>query len=169
MNPVSSPFLRLVPGLFPALLALVLAVPGARAQQPGARPVKIFIMAGQSNMQGHGNMTPAATPGTLEHTVANDPAGDYQFVSDGGGWKTWNDVWIHYERSASTVRTGNLTAGFGSSDTTIGPEVGFGSVVGDHYSSQVLLIKTAWGGKSLAVDFRPPSSGGTTGFYYNEI
>ena len=27
----------------------------------------------------------------------------------------------------------------------------------------VLLLKTAWGGKSLDVDFRPPSSGGTVG------
>jgi hypothetical protein len=42
-------------------------------------------------------------------------------------------------------------------------------VVGAAYPEQVLLVKAAWGGKSLAVDFRPPSSGGTTGFYYNEI
>jgi alpha-galactosidase len=35
----------------------------------------------------------------------------------------------------------------------------FGQVMGDHYENQVLLIKTAWGGATLAVDFRPPSAG----------
>jgi alpha-galactosidase len=32
-------------------------------------------------------------------------------------------------------------------------------VVGDHFDEPVLLVKVAWGGKSLAVDFRPPSAG----------
>jgi len=45
----------------------------------------------------------------------------------------------------------------------------FGHVVGDYHSDQVLLLKIAWGGKSLAVDFRPPSSGGTVGPYYTEM
>jgi hypothetical protein len=34
---------------------------------------------------------------------------------------------------------------------------------------QILLIKIAWGGRSLAVDFRPPSSGGVTGLYYESV
>ena len=38
-----------------------------------------------------------------------------------------------------------------------------------YYEDPVLIIKTAWGGKSLAVDFRPPSAGGTTGEYYNAM
>jgi hypothetical protein len=38
--------------------------------------------------------------------------------------------------------------------------------MGDHFENQVLLIKTAWGGKSLYKDFRPPSSGGTVGSCY---
>ena len=41
----------------------------------------------------------------------------------------------------------------------IGPELGFGWVLGDALKEPVLLIKCAWGGKSLAVDFRPPSAG----------
>ena len=32
-------------------------------------------------------------------------------------------------------------------------------VVGDAYEEPVLLVKLSWGGKSLAKDFRPPSSG----------
>ena len=41
----------------------------------------------------------------------------------------------------------------------IGPELGFGTVVGDAHDETVLLVKCAWGGKSLAIDFRPPSAG----------
>jgi hypothetical protein len=33
-------------------------------------------------------------------------------------------------------------------------------------NEQVLLLKVAWGGKTLGVDFRPPSSGGSVGPYY---
>ena len=51
----------------------------------------------------------------------------------------------------------------------IGPELGFGLVMGDTFDSQVLLIKVAWGGKSLAKDFRPPSSGGEVGPSYKEL
>ena len=42
-------------------------------------------------------------------------------------------------------------------------------MVGDHFEEPVLLIKTAWGGKSLQVDFRPPSSAGPTGPYYTQM
>ena len=50
-----------------------------------------------------------------------------------------------------------------------GPELQFGHVVGDYFANQVLLIKTAWGGKSLYKDFRPPSSGGEVGPYYTKM
>lgn len=33
----------------------------------------------------------------------------------------------------------------------------------------MVLLKTAWGGKSLYRDFRPPSSGGTVGSYYTRM
>ena len=55
-------------------------------------------------------------------------------------------------------RKGKLTVGYGS-PKCIGPELGFGIVVGDRYDEQVLLIKTAWGGRSLSRDFRSPSAG----------
>ena len=40
---------------------------------------------------------------------------------------------------------------------------------GDAFEEPVLLIKLAWGGKSLAEDFRPPSLEGDTGPYYIEV
>jgi hypothetical protein len=67
-------------------------------------------------------------------------------------------------------RGGFLDAGFGVGASLvselIGPEYGFGLTVGSALANDVLIIKTAWGGKSLAVDFRPPSSGGDTGPFY---
>lgn len=68
-------------------------------------------------------------------------------------WIERDDVWIKF-----LERKGNLTVGYGS-PKCIGPELEFGQVVGAHYKEQVLLIKTAWGGRSLYRDFRSPSAG----------
>ncbi|MCF7974605.1 MAG: hypothetical protein K9N55_12370 [Phycisphaerae bacterium] len=151
--------------LMGVLLACPLAVLG---QQPGKSPVKVFILAGQSNMQGQGAVN--GNKGTLQSLVANDTEGLYAYLGDKEGhWTVRDDVWITYERDASNIRFGGLAPGYGVDDSRLGPELGFGHVVGDYYDTQVLLIKTCWGGKSLAVDFRPPSSGGTVGFYYREM
>jgi alpha-galactosidase len=50
-----------------------------------------------------------------------------------------------------------------------GPEMQFGHLLGNHFDNQVLIIKTAWGGRDLYKDFRPPSSGGTVGPFYTEM
>ena len=50
-----------------------------------------------------------------------------------------------------------------------GPELAFGTEVKNHIKNQVLIIKTAWGGKSLYKDFRPPSSGGEVGPFYSQM
>jgi alpha-galactosidase len=148
------------------ILLVTLAAPATAAD----RPVKVFILAGQSNMEGHGSIQ--ADPkrnegkGSLEY-VAKQPetAATFKHLLDKDGkWVVRDDVWIHY-----LDRKGKLTVGFGAKDDRIGPELGFGFVIGDAYEEPVLLIKLAWGGKSLAVDFRPPSSGGEVGPYYKEV
>ncbi len=165
MNPTSPSFSILSASRLLAPLLSLLAFSSAALAQQGGSPVKIFILAGQSNMLGQGTMMPATTEGTLDYVVANDPGGSYQFLVNGATWKVRDDVWIRDQNG----KKGGLTTGYGSSSTTIGPELGFGHFMGDQYENQVLLVKAAWGGKSLEVDFRPPSSGGTTGFYYNEV
>ncbi len=63
---------------------------------------------------------------------------------------------------------GRLTAGYGSRQKPdqpngkIGPEFTFGLAMDAAFDEPVLLIKTAWGGKSLHTDFRPPSAGRTS-------
>jgi hypothetical protein len=49
--------------------------------------------------------------------------------------------------------------GFGFDDSRIGPEYAFGLFMDEAHEVPVLIIKTAWGGKSLAVDFRSPGAG----------
>jgi alpha-galactosidase len=56
-------------------------------------------------------------------------------------------------------QTGKLTAGFGASTTEIGPELTFGIYMEKLLGEPILLIKTSWGGRSLCLDFRPPSAG----------
>jgi hypothetical protein len=87
-------------------------------------------------------------------------------------------VWITYYGGAGyeltpnvSLRHGDLDANYGENarEGHIGPEYGFGLVVGSGLADQVLLIKYAHGGRSLAVDFRPPSSGGAVGPCYTDL
>ncbi len=138
--------------------------------------VKVFILAGQSNMEGAGwiNMDRKRNngQGTLEYMAkhAENKANYSHLVDEKGDWFVRDDVWVWF-----LGRKGCLTPGFGAGDgKNIGPELGFGLVMGEYCADPVLLIKTAWGGKTLAGDFRPPSSGPkpntgkTVGPYYTE-
>ncbi len=140
----------------------------AEAVLRAAEPMKVFVLAGQSNMVGAGIVK--ADPrrnegkGTLEWLVEKRPEQYGHLVDAKGNWVERGDVMIWY-----MGKVGPLGPGYGGNEDRIGPELGFGDVVGDEYGRQVLLIKVAWGGKSLAVDFRPPSSGGEVGPYYKEL
>ena len=154
---------------FVTLLVLTtIFVVSARAADK--KPVKVFILAGQSNMEGHGivPLDPKRNggKGSLEYVV-KDPATSGRFkhlVDDDRRWVVRDDVWIWY-----LGRQGGLTVGYGAREDRIGPELQFGHVLGDYFGAPVLLIKTAWGGKSLAKDFRPPSSGREVGPYYRKV
>jgi len=153
-----------------ALAVLLTFSPSVRAEAAPKSPVKVFILAGQSNMEGagaiKGNMDRNGGKGGLEYLV-KDPKTAKQFkhlVDDKGEWVKRDDVWIWY-----LGRKGPLSVDYGSRPGRIGPELQFGNVVGDGLDAQVLIIKTAWGGKSLAKDFRPPSSGGEVGPFYTEM
>jgi hypothetical protein len=60
---------------------------------------------------------------------------------------------------ADTTLRGKVKVGYGFDDERIGPEFSFGIDMDGAHEEPVLIIKTAWGGKSLAVDFRSPSAG----------
>lgn len=129
---------------------------------PPAKPLKVFILAGQSNMQGHAKVS------TFDD-LASDPktAPLLEEMRDGAGEPVVSDrVWITSVGCLGNAyddlseQTGNLTAGFGAGGKdTIGPEFTFGLTVQKHLDEPVLIIKTSWGGRSLHTDFRPPSGG----------
>jgi alpha-galactosidase len=127
------------------------------------KPVKVYILSGQSNMVGQGEVNPRSTAGTLA-TITRD---EHKFPNllDGAGWSVRNDVM--YRGVIAAAGNAALTAGQGSGATTIGPELGFGHVMGYHHDEPVLVIKSSEGGRALGWDFLPPGSardtvGGTT-------
>ena len=124
-----------------------------------AKPLKVYLLVGQSNMQGH------AAERTLQH-LDMDPktAPLLKAIQNADGKaKTHQDVWISsIDTSAeSGVKQGQLTVGYGAGGrgVKIGPELTFGITMQQHVDEPILLIKTSWGGKSLNTDFRPPSAG----------
>ena len=161
-------------------LLFCLVFPGALEAEPLNQgtpkgPVKIFILAGQSNMEGHGKVEMGRNPNydqadksskreikggiaCLRHLATSpDSADQYgHFLGKNGQWVERGDVWVH--TTTSGRKSGKLTVGFGKGQW-FGPELQFGHLVGDVIDEPVLLIKTAWGGHSLGVNFRPPSSG----------
>jgi len=143
--------------LFRALslgLVAVLALGFMGSVRAEGKPLKVFILIGQSNMQGH------AKTATLEH-LGMDPKTKplLEALQDNGGKpKIFEKVRISY-RSTKGVKEGALTSGFGADGNKLGPELAFGMVMEKKLDEPVLIIKAAWGGKSLFQDFRPPSAG----------
>ena len=149
------------------------------AQQTPDKTVKVFILAGQSNMVGHG-VVDLDDPddynsgqGNLEHVIANadDPEQFAHLKDQAGKWSVRDDVWIWYQ-TPRELKAGPLTVGFTGypgEPHHFGPELQLGHVLGDAFPEPVLLIKTAWGGKSLYEDFRPPGSGGEIGPFYVQM
>lgn len=140
-----------------AMAVLTTLISSTTAAEP---PVKIYILAGQSNMQGKGAVE-GEGGNTLRSLVKNDPKKEFQFlVDDKGEWLEHQDVWAHYDLAPfGDMRHGPLKPGYGSSAGQIGPELGFGHEIAETSEGKVLLIKSAWGGKSLGHDFMPPSVG----------
>jgi hypothetical protein len=143
-----------------AVLALMLGI----ACQAAARPLKVFILVGQSNMEGH------AAVSTFDY-IGKDPLTApilKEMRNPDGTPRVCERVWISYLTGWDTFGEGfgKLTAGYGArpDDPTrdggkIGPEFTFGIYIEKELKQPILIIKTAWGGKSLNTDFRPPSAG----------
>ncbi len=126
--------------------------------------LKVFILAGQSNMEGHAKVE------TFDY-IGDDPATapllKMMRAADGKA-SLCDGAWISYFTGSGTNNGegfGKLTAGYGSRSNPakdggkIGPEFTFGLTMDEALAEPVLIIKTAWGGKSLHTDFRPPSAG----------
>jgi hypothetical protein len=163
---------------FTSLIIAALIIAALIATANAAEPLKVFILAGQSNMEGQGVVSMDdeknynGGKGNLVWSMKHSQSADQmkKLKNDKDEWVVRDDVQISF-KVGETVRKGGLTVGYTGygNSSHIGPELGFGFVIGDHIKEPVMLIKTAWGGKSLFVDFRPPSSGGQVGPFYKKM
>jgi alpha-galactosidase len=149
-----------------ALFALAAFTDGLLAQKAASGPLKIFILAGQSNMEGPANIR------TFDY-IGDDPTTApllKMMRGTDGKPAVCEGAWISYLTGANEENftlAGKLTAGYGSMwgmspdkpGDKIGPEFTFGLTMDAALDEPVLIIKAAWGGKSLHTDFRPPSAG----------
>jgi len=151
-----------------ATLIVVMSLPVAVAEVPEVlpdpdgepadmkKPVKVFILLGQSNMLGFGKI--AGGGGSLENAVKND--GKYPYlVDEDGNWTVRQDV--------RNVRV--MCSGSGPSKTYnnewmtisgkhVGPEMGIGHYVGHVLDEPVMILKSCIGNRSLGWDLLPPGS-----------
>ena len=130
------------------------SVRGIHETSPGVGSLKVFILAGQSNMVGMASLEHLRLLINGTSDGGNCPC-EYQTLWNGTGFVERDDVFMRYN-----ARKGRLTAGTGfAADNRFGPELGFGWEMGDALDETFVMVKAAYGGRSLAVDFRPPSSG----------
>jgi len=146
-----------------AVVAISLVANAVMAQQTEAGkprqefkgPVKVFILAGQSNMEGLGGVQ------TLDR-LGEHPTHGYllkKIKKDDGSFVVRDDVFVSYQKEDEKIKR-PLSVGMGAWGADwFGPELMFGIGMGDHFKEPVLLIKTCWGGHSLYGNFRPPSAG----------
>ena len=129
--------------------------------------VPVFLMAGQSNMEGYG---PREDSDKGDWELAKSLA---EVIADGEEQaqilQPRDDVWVHFDSDSPVQLPGLLAPGFGARPAFIGPELSFGQVVGDALAEPVVLYKTATGGTTLGADWRPPSAGGDTGTLYTRM
>jgi len=139
----------------------------AHRQEPGSEAVKkpVKLTAGEKvpfkityltdGANGLGWTVRLDVPGTLNTLVREEGKFPYLIDKD-GKWVSRDDVWY----KGVVTATGNkwLSIGCGASDGQIGPELGFGHMVGDFHDEPVLILKASQGNRSLAWDFLPPGS-----------
>ena len=149
-----------------SLLILTLLLVSVTVMQAAnaTKPVQVFILAGQSNMEGHAKIE------TFDY-IGDDPVTApllKQMRNADGTPRICDHTWISYLTGSGENNGegfGKLTAGYGSRKNPtemgekIGPEFTFGLTMDQAIDGPILIIKTAWGGKSLFYDYRPPSAG----------
>ncbi|MFG0291021.1 MAG: sialate O-acetylesterase [Rhodopirellula sp. JB044] len=148
------------------LFSVLASTPLIATATHAEKPLRVYVLAGQSNMVGTGAITSFGYIGEDPETA---PLLE-QMLADDGTPTVCDRVWISSLNGKGAQYggegIGQLTAGYGfrRDDPTelgdcIGPEYTFGISMQQVYDGPILLIKTAWGGRSLSVDYRPPGSG----------
>lgn len=134
-----------------AYMALACCLPSFAAEKP--KPLKVYLLAGQSNMTG------IVAASTLEHLkMFPDTAKEFAPLFD----KEGNPVELDsvYVCQWKGKDSGKLAPRFGGGKgVRFGPDFPFGVFMHEALNEPILIIKTSEGGKSLNYHFRPPSAG----------
>ncbi len=158
-------FTKFLAGIFSLLLLLVTPLQASDLPDPDgkpadlSKPVKVFILMGQSNMLGAGKVN-GEKDGTLEYAVHKENL--YPFlIDDSGNWTERKDVRNVFVMgsggpdSKPRVRKNEFMTIKGGK---IGPEIGIGHHLGNLYEQPVLILKSCIGNRSLGWDLLPPGS-----------
>lgn len=148
MHSIKILFFHILAGLGVALTGTAVA---------NDKPLKVYILAGQSNMQGQAHVSTMDVIGLDPKTAPMLK----EMRNEDGSARVCENVWISSIGSSEEEKIGKLTTGFGADQRgpKIGPEFTFGIYMQKAVNEPILIIKTAWGGKSINTDFRPPSAG----------
>jgi len=136
--------------------SIILAILAAGSLAAQAKPLKIYILAGQSNMTGMARNT------TLEHIkMSPDTAKEFADLFDSNGKPVELEEVQVSCWPKKTEQMGNLKPGYGggTAESMFGPEYGFGVYMHKKLQQPILIIKCAQGGRNLHFNFRPPSAG----------
>ena len=163
--------------IFLAVAAVTLVTHSARAGEipkqlpdpdgkPAAanRPVKVYILLGQSNMLGFGRIEPGDKQGTLSYLVKTKKKYPH-LIDDKGKWTVRKDVRNVHVMDKRGVGYRVLDK-FGVMKNEwltvrgrhIGPDLQFGHVMGHIHDEPVLILKACIGNRALGWDLLPPGS-----------
>jgi alpha-galactosidase len=135
--------------------------------EPGGEPVRkpVKLTAGKkvpfrityltAGANGLGWSIRQDVPGTLTTLVKQQGKFPYLIDKD-GNWVSRDDVW--YKGVVTATADKWLSVGCGAGGSQIGPELGFGHMVGNFHEEPVLILKASQGNRSLSWDFLPPGS-----------
>lgn len=140
-----------------------------------AKPIKVFILAGDECVLEEGVVSAAGKPGTLEEVVKANPA--YEFLKDKeGNWISRKDVVLYdahpihnnTEAPGRPLRVATKVKIGGEGGERMGVDLMLGQVLGNAMEEPVMILRFAtrhdiWfmrGSRDLSHSYRPPSSGG---------
>ena len=135
------------------IMACMMACASTLYSQDKPDPLKVYILAGQSNMTG------IVSKHTLEHIkMFPDTAKEFADLFDeDGNPVTLDDVYVSQWKGKDG---GKLAPRFGGGKgTRFGPDYAFGVYMHKKLKEPFLIIKTSQGGKDINYHFRPPSAG----------
>lgn len=114
-----------------------------------SKPVQVFILMGQSNMLGFGNLD----------QLMGVAAEKYPYlIDDGNNWTVRKDVRNVFFCMGEEKHNVWMSA---DNRDTIGPEIGIGNFLGQAMDAPVMILKSCVGNRALGWDLLPPSAKGT--------